>query len=77
MEKNPAPEEILQFVKCNCKKTKCTSTQCQCYAFKPKYIDSCSCAGCENMVGDHDKHGEIDEQGASDDDYDSGTDGSE
>ena len=29
------------------------------------------------MVGDHDNHGEIDEQGASDDDYDSGTDGSE
>ena len=40
-------------------------------------IDLCSCARCENMVDDHDNDEEIDEQGASDEDYDSGTDGSE
>ena len=62
---------------CSCKKTKCTSGQCQCYVVKLKCIDLCSCGRCENMVGDRDNDEEIDEQGASDDDYDSGTDGSE
>ena len=76
MGKNPAPEEILQFATCSCKKTKCTSGQCKCYAVKLKCINLCSCARCENMVGDHDDDEKIDEQGASDDDYDSGTDGS-
>ena len=77
MEKNPAPVEFLQFVMCSCKKTKCTPGQCQYYAAKLKCIDLCSCAKCENMVGDHDNDEEIGEQGASDDDYDSGTDGRE
>ena len=40
-------------------------------------IDLCSCARCENIVGAHDNDEEIDEQGASDEDYDSETDGSE
>ena len=77
MEKNPAPEEILQFVRCSCTKTKCKSGQCPCYAVKLKCIDLCFCAGCENMVGDNDNDEKIDEQRASDDNYDSGTDGSE
>ena len=40
-------------------------------------MDLCTCARCENMVGDNDKDEEIDEPGTSDDDYDSGTDGRE
>ena len=57
MEKNPAPEEILQFVTCSCKKAKCTSGQFQFDVVKLKCIDLCSCARCENMVGDHDNDG--------------------
>ena len=57
--------------------TKCTSAQCQCYAVKLNCIDLCFCARCENMDGDHDHDEEIDKQSASDDDYDSGTDGGE
>ena len=61
----------------NCKKTKYTCGQCQCSVVKLKCIDLCFCARCENMDGDHDNDEEIGEQGASDDDYDIGTDGSE
>ena len=62
---------------CSCKKTKCTSGQCQCYVVKLKHIDLCSCEKCGNMDGDHDKKEDVNEQNPSDDNYDSGTDGSE
>ena len=62
---------------CSCKKTKRTSGECQCYAVRLKCIDFCSCVRCENVGGDHDNDEEIDEQGAPNDDHDSGTDGSE
>ena len=64
MEKNPALDEILQLVMCSCKKTKCTSELCQCYAIQLKCINLCSCARCENMDGDYDNDEESEEQGA-------------
>ena len=43
MTAKPAPEEILEFTTCACKRNSCITKRCQCYAFHLKYIDQCEC----------------------------------
>ena len=48
MTANPAPEEILEFTTCSCKKTSCITNRCQCYALNLKCFDLCECNNCKN-----------------------------
>ena len=45
----PAPEEILEFVSCSCKKSKCTTNNCQCRAIELQCTDLCGCCQCNNF----------------------------
>ena len=45
----PAPEEILEFTSCGCKKSSCSSNQCQCFALNMKCVGLCSCRNCTNV----------------------------
>ena len=44
----PAPDEILEFISCNCKKSKCATNDCQCKSVSLDCIDMCKCDGCPN-----------------------------
>lgn len=70
----PAPEAILQLVKCGCAKDKCQTKRCQCVKAGLKCTDLCKCSDddemCENTLPDV-----FDEEEDSDDeDYNSDID---
>ena len=44
----PAPDEILEFISCNCKKSKCATKACQCKSVSLDCTDMCKCDGCLN-----------------------------
>ena len=44
----PAPESILEFVTCNCRKSHCINDQCSCKAVDLPCTDLCLCKECEN-----------------------------
>lgn len=48
-----APHDILNLVKCGCKKTKCNTKHCKCAANNLKCTEMCQCEGdeehCENV----------------------------
>ena len=44
----PAPEEILEFTSCGCKKSSCSINHCQCFALNMKCVGLCSCQNCTN-----------------------------
>ena len=41
--KKPAPDEVLEFVICNCKKSRCETNKCPCFSFDMKCTDLCNC----------------------------------
>jgi len=49
MNEKPAPESILAFVSCNCKKNKCNANSCSCYGVNLPCTDMCGCNNCENQ----------------------------
>lgn len=48
MLRNPVPETLVDFIACNCKKTKCCQKSCVCVAHGLKCSDLCNCIQCEN-----------------------------
>ena len=62
MENNAAPEEMLEFITCACKKSKCITGKCQCHAVNLKCTVLCLCSSCENKV----MHGILNEDHGSD-----------
>ena len=48
MTKRPAPDEVLEFTICACKKTNCATNQCQCFALNLECMDLCACRSCSN-----------------------------
>ena len=54
MAQKPAPDSILEMVSCNCKRTKCQSESCSCFAHRLKCTDMCNCSKCENEFDDDD-----------------------
>ena len=48
MTKRPAPDEVLEFTTCACKKTNCATNQCQCFALNLEYMELCTCRSCSN-----------------------------
>jgi len=41
MSKKPAPDEVLEFTTCSCKKNKCSTNQCQCNALNLRCMEIC------------------------------------
>ena len=52
--KKAAPNEVLEFVTCNCKKSKCETNKCPCYSLDMKCTDLCNCKSCSNITTDED-----------------------
>ena len=44
----PAPDSLLNFVTCNCKKSKCQTGVCQCCKNNIQCTDLCNCNNCQN-----------------------------
>ena len=44
----PAPESILEYVNCKCKKG-CKTKRCSCYKSDLKCTELCQCDSCENL----------------------------
>ena len=76
MTKRPAPDEVLEFTICSCKKSNCMINQCQCYLLKLQCMDLCECRNCINVEqggdeGDEDDENEDDDDNEDDSLYDS------
>ena len=56
-----APANILQFVYCGCRKSKCTDNHCSRYHSRLKCTDLCHCADCTNTAKPHIKEKEDEE----------------
>ena len=73
MTEKPAPEAMLEFVSCNCKKNKCQSGSSNCKSLDLVCTDACGCSSCENFTNEHDTDSEEDSLYSSDssdgDDY--------
>ena len=69
---HPAPQAIINLVKCKCSEERCSTNRCQCKKNGLYCIDLCGCSDngeqCENVLDDDsDKEDDHDDQ---DDDYD-------
>ena len=61
MTKKPAPDEILEFTSCNCKKSNCSSRKGRCFSIGLRCTDVCHCFGCLNGENDDVSSGEEEE----------------
>ena len=52
MTNKAAPNKVLEFVTCNCKKGKCETNKCPCYSLDMKCTDLCNCKSCSNITTD-------------------------
>ena len=50
----PAPDEVLEFVICNCKKSRSETNKCLCFSLNMKCTDLCKCKSCSNVYTDED-----------------------
>lgn len=54
----PAPEAVIQLVKCGCSKSRCSTNRCNCRRAKLNCTDLCSCSDsnvpCDNQLEDDD-----------------------
>ena len=64
LNKRPAPDAILEFVTCGCKKTHCINNQCSCKIVGLPCTDLCNCVDCKNDNREID----FDESDSEDDD---------
>ena len=64
-DQDPAPEAIVEIVKCSCMKTKCSTNKCKCKKHNLRCTDMCACSNdnedCENSTQDDNPNGESDE----------------
>lgn len=71
MENKPAPDAVLEFASCKCKKTKCCNKQCKCKSLGLPCTDLCECVNCENepIASEEQKDDEVvgDDEGMDDD----------
>ena len=74
----PAPDEVLQLISCNCKKSACRGGNCNCRGYNLPCTDLCGCGeNCENQkdLSDSDSSSEeSDVEETSDDDNDDNDD---
>ncbi|XP_072019897.1 uncharacterized protein [Amphiura filiformis] len=69
----PAPDSILEFVHCDCKKTKCIQGGCSCLEKGLPCTDLCKCVSCENtpqecLTNDGDDNDEDDDSDSESED---------
>ena len=48
MCEKPAPDAVLEFVSCCCKKNGCKTGACNCVSLELVCTDACGCTSCEN-----------------------------
>ena len=48
MLRNPIPDDLIEFISCNCKKSKCMNKQCICISHGLNCTDMCNCNDCDN-----------------------------
>ena len=75
MSRSPAPDEVLEFTTCACKRTHCATNQCQCFLLNLKCMDLCGCRSCSNKnefeneeIDDEDTKLDYDDEDDDDDD---------
>ena len=73
MLRQPIPDELVEFMSCNCKKTSCANNQCICVAHGLRCTDFCTCVGCCNIADDFDDSEPDSEIDFSDSELDSDT----
>ena len=69
----PAPDALLEFMACNCKKTKCASKKCRCYKANLNCKDLCGCNDdCDNYseANDDSDQSESDDENEEDKELD-------
>ncbi|CAB4012350.1 Hypothetical predicted protein [Paramuricea clavata] len=54
MSQKPAPDSLLEFLACGCKKSKCQNNMCICVANGLNCTDLCNCNTCANGLPDED-----------------------
>ncbi|XP_038073396.1 uncharacterized protein LOC119741635 [Patiria miniata] len=52
MDLPPAPDSVVEFAHCSCKKSQCTKGKCSCLEKKLPCTDWCKCTNCENIPGE-------------------------
>ena len=52
----PAPEAIIQLVKCGCSKERCSTNRCQCRKAELRCTDLCACSDSEPCDNVHDEN---------------------
>ena len=75
MTNSPAPEEILELVTCNCKKSNCATNACPCFVVNLKCVDLCNCKSCQNSEFDDEGESEFDSDDESEDESDDESEG--
>ena len=77
----PAPEAIIEMVKCGCVKQRCSTNRCQCRKAGLTCTELCACSDddepCENSLQEDDSDEYIDDNDESDNSYDSASDDDE
>ena len=51
----PAPDSVMEFVNCYCKKNKCSKGNCSCLEKGLPCTDYCQCVDCENVPHESDQ----------------------
>ena len=71
LRQKPAPELVLKFVSCKCKKNKCRNGMCNCFVVGLRCTNICRCLNCANRTPAKDEElREADESGSRDDSSD-------
>jgi hypothetical protein len=55
MSQKPAPDSLLEFMACGCKKPGCLNRVCTCVAHGLKCTDLCDCNTCVNTLPDEEE----------------------
>ena len=53
MLRKPVPDDLIELVSCNCRKSKCSNNQCVCKSHGLPCTDLCNCDICENQSEDN------------------------
>lgn len=78
----PAPDAVLDLVKCGCAKGRCSTNRCQCRKAGLKCTDLCSCIDggdepCDNVADGDEQDSDENSDGDDDDDDDLSDDDNE
>ena len=77
MYKKPAPDNLLDIMKCSCKEMRCKGRNCLCYGNFQKCTLVCCCQNCEQPFNDEDEDAMDDVDEKEERDYDQSSDGSD